>query len=217
LRHTRSKNKYIIRLYIFGAAIQLVNELLKKVIFAGYNFSLGNILPTFMYAAFYIVCIEILIYGAKNKNIKRLILAVTAILIPFAVSAIYLNIDHEITAYIKIFIPDIYALDYSFGFALLGIFWYFCKNKIYNCLVFLGLSVSSYFIGANYMRGIMKYIYFNFYHLFLPTQWGMMFAIPFILLYNGEKGKSGLKYLFYIYYPLHQYLFVILSLFVLKR
>jgi len=33
-------------------------------------------------------------------------------------------------------------------------------------------------------------------------QWMMIFALPFMLLYNGKKGK-GYKKLFYIYYPLH--------------
>lgn len=217
LTHTRSKKKYIMRLYIFGVIIQFVNELFKQVLFADYSVQLGNILPTFMYAAFYIICIEMWISAVKNSKVSQLILSATIMLIPFAVSLTYLYIDHEIMTYIKIFAPDIFVLEYSFGFALIGIFWYFCKNKIYNCLVFWGLSVLSYFIDVAYMRDMMKYIHFNFYHLVTPTQWGMMFAIPFILLYNGKKGKHGLKYLFYIYYPLHQYLLVTLSLFVLKR
>lgn len=33
-------------------------------------------------------------------------------------------------------------------------------------------------------------------------QWMMIFALPLLLSYNGEKGK-GWKWLFYIYYPLH--------------
>lgn len=34
-------------------------------------------------------------------------------------------------------------------------------------------------------------------------QWFSMAAIPFIALYNGRRGKHKMKYLFYIYYPLH--------------
>lgn len=34
-------------------------------------------------------------------------------------------------------------------------------------------------------------------------QWFSMAAIPFIALYNGTRGKRKMKYLFYVYYPLH--------------
>ena len=217
LHHTRNKRKYILRLYAFGVITQIGNELFQKVLFSGYSFQLGNILPTFLYAAFYIVCIEEFISAVKSKNIMKSIFFGIAMIIPFAAGFIYLKIDHEVIQYIKFFVPDIFTLEYSFGFSLIGIFWYFGKNKIYNYLVFGGISALSYFVDVNYVRNMMKKIYFNFYHLFLPTQWGMIFAMPFMMLYNGEKGKYGLKYFFYIYYPLHQYIFVIISVLILKR
>ncbi len=35
------------------------------------------------------------------------------------------------------------------------------------------------------------------------AQWFALAAIPLLALYNGKRGKWKLKYLFYIYYPLH--------------
>ena len=34
------------------------------------------------------------------------------------------------------------------------------------------------------------------------TQWLMVFALPLMLRYNGEKGR-GWKWFFYFYYPAH--------------
>ena len=35
------------------------------------------------------------------------------------------------------------------------------------------------------------------------TQWYGLLAMPLLLLYNGQRGKAKLKYLFYIFYPAH--------------
>lgn len=34
-------------------------------------------------------------------------------------------------------------------------------------------------------------------------QWYALLAMPLLLLYNGQRGKAKLKYLFYIFYPAH--------------
>ena len=34
-------------------------------------------------------------------------------------------------------------------------------------------------------------------------QWWCLLSLPLLALYSGERGKLRLKYLFYIYYPLH--------------
>lgn len=45
-------------------------------------------------------------------------------------------------------------------------------------------------------------------------QWMMIFALPFILLYNKQKGKS-FKYFFYIFYPAHIIILWSISNFIL--
>lgn len=46
--------------------------------------------------------------------------------------------------------------------------------------------------------------------LYVNSQWMMIFALPFMLMYNGEKGK-GYKHFFYVYYPLHLTVFNIIA------
>lgn len=61
------------------------------------------------------------------------------------------------------------------------------------------------------MRGMMAYVamYAVVYALFIHPVYGaiQMFTaltIPLLRCYNGERGKrKGMKYLFYVYYPLH--------------
>ena len=47
-----------------------------------------------------------------------------------------------------------------------------------------------------------------------PTQWFCLFSLPLLALYNGQRGKRKLKYLFYIYYPLHLAALYLLVLFI---
>ena len=35
------------------------------------------------------------------------------------------------------------------------------------------------------------------------VRWFALLALPFLLLYNGERGRVRMKYLFYIFYPTH--------------
>lgn len=35
------------------------------------------------------------------------------------------------------------------------------------------------------------------------TQWYALFALPLLMLYNGQRGKWRIKTLFYVYFPLH--------------
>ena len=62
---------------------------------------------------------------------------------------------------------------------------------IYPILAF----ISEIFLGVNpaFMKTDL---------LYGDPQWMMIVSLPFILMYNGEKGK-GLKYLFYFFYPAH--------------
>lgn len=52
----------------------------------------------------------------------------------------------------------------------------------------------------------------HYFTTFLDQLYGMI-ACVFILFYNGKKGKFNLKYLFYIFYPLHMVILYAIAMF----
>jgi hypothetical protein len=224
LRHTRSKWKYTIRLYIAAVIIQVANLLFLKYIAVGHMSPFSNVLPTFTYTALYITCIELLITKIKSKEAKKCVLPVVLMIIPFIfvwVNNFSLENGYNgISTFVKIFAPSPFVVEYSFIFVLLGIAWYFTNNKTYNCILYAMLCAFCCFVPVDLFFTIpvrfFSPVFFNAFDLFMESQWCMCFAIPFIVFYNGEKGRSC-KYLFYGYYPLHQYLLFILQLFVINR
>lgn len=209
LRHTRSKIKYTLRLYVSGAALQAVNEVTAAVLLRqGIGLQIGNIFQTFFFTAFYITCLDMMIKEKRHIAESLALMAVPPLLV---FTYIYFP---KFSVFFNIFMPSPFLIEYSFLFVLLGVIWYMANDKKITCAILGGFSVLGALIDHRVFEGPYG---FTFAHLFYPTQWLMVFAAPFILLYNGEKGRIRLKYLFYAYYPAHQYLFFVISVFLLKR
>lgn len=91
--------------------------------------------------------------------------------------------------YICVFLPgDLpvsgFRVDYGFCGVLLPVFIYMGRTKEEKLMLCAcGLAVLA----------MMGYQY----------QWFALLAVPLLALYNGQRGKCPLKYLFYFYYPLH--------------
>lgn len=92
------------------------------------------------------------------------------------------------TLFICIGLPYILKSDFDIDYGIIGVLLpvviYYAPKKSYKitgCLLMLGLM--SYISGG--------------------IQWYSLFTILLLMLYNGERGKLNLKYLFYIFYPIH--------------
>lgn len=77
-----------------------------------------------------------------------------------------------------------FSIDYGFFGVMLPVFVYLGKTKNQKLL---GALIA--LIGISLINGRM--------------QWFSLSSIVLLYLYNGERGNRNLKYLFYIYYPLH--------------
>ena len=77
-----------------------------------------------------------------------------------------------------------FHVDYGFLGVLVPVAVYFGRNKRQK-LLFLTLAL-----------GALSY------HL-AGVQWYCLLAVLLVALYNGQRGKHNMKWLFYIYYPAH--------------
>ena len=143
----------------------------------GYLVSLGtlylNILITY---SFSIAIIYGLQYALRSEN-------KAAFLIPTAITllSVFLN-------YILPYLTgkDEWSVDYGFFGTLLPVMIYLVKDfRLKLVSVALGLTL----IAINSPLGIV--------------QWWSFASLLFLIFYDGTRGKFRLKYLFYIYYPLH--------------
>jgi len=89
--------------------------------------------------------------------------------------------------YICVFLPkDLpgFSVDYGIFGVMLPVVIYIVKSKTQKLIA----AAAVLMMLAIHSGGI---------------QWLALLALPLIALYNGRRGKMKLKYLFYIYYPLH--------------
>ena len=91
-------------------------------------------------------------------------------------------------------ISELLNFDYgSFGILVIFIFYIFKNNQINMSIAFICAVCLKYTISL-----VQNNFYYAYYILALFT---MLSIIP-ILLYNKKQGKN-MKYLFYIFYPVH--------------
>lgn len=222
-RNTRSKSKFILRLYFAGVATGLfqvaTNALLGDVFGI---FSNGNIFFTFFYVVLYSYLAEELIKCIRNRNLRDACFTGLICLLSFLPNLIYDAINHASLPTMLIndkmfwqglrdsLLPANHYMEFGLGFILLGVLLYFAKTKRGECSVYL-VFCSICFLGAFVARSHSVLFYYSSFAstYFNFQQCWMILALPFMLLYNGLRGANR-KYFFYAYYPVHRYLLVIL-------
>ncbi len=211
LMHTRSKKRFMLRLYI---ADLITVAVFTPGMLTGYM-SAPRILPTYLYVAIYCFLIEKAADKFKSKRASGLlyIAAVAAVtVIPVLIDQTVIDwmcatVNHSsdnmwdaitLRLILRAILPNIWTIDGSPLFVLMGVIWYFARNK-YACAGILALfSIISYLGTYRFPTGY-------FIDFFYGKQYMMILAAIFIILYNGQRG-NGKKWFFYAYYPLHVFL-----------
>ena len=84
-----------------------------------------------------------------------------------------------------------FDLDYGLWGILLPVAVYFLPNRIART------------IGTAILL-LVRAIHYTIVPVALgPLQWFALLSVLFLALYNGERGKAKMKYVFYIFYPAH--------------
>lgn len=189
LFHTRNKLKYNIRLFGWAIFMQAGDFIINKVLMSKQVSIHNNI---FMTLALGLTMINLFELSKKSKGFKKLGLILLAIL----------------------FIPLGVFTEGGIVMMPFTLVTYFFREKRKRAIIgYVILSVFFFIISYVPYATIAETIgmlMFNSDFLFITV-------VPFILLYNGERGLNNKfsKYLFYVFYPLHLWLLVIIQ-FVIK-
>lgn len=190
--HTRNRLAYNARLFIWAAIMQLGNSIL-TLLFQGKGIYLGN--NIFLTLACGLLVLN-LVFGFSNnsgapKDEKRYLRLGGAVLVGLA--GVLLTeggmtiIPFMLLSYIFRNQPALRTLSY-----MVLAFLLFCLSiEIYPTM---GATIS-----------MMLY----------NSDWAFITVLPFLRLYNGERGYNG-KYFFYIFYPAHLW-FIALIAYLVQR
>ncbi len=205
LHHTSDRGRYLDRLYVFSVITGVMNYVLNSIYPTAYHPLTGNIFSSLFIALF---IINSRLYGA---NLVRIIFMIMFNLGVHRVAAAFfpanvLNITGAI-------FPEMFHSEGGILFFIMVLMLNSGKESRKDTALCFG----GYCLGYLLLVLLANTPAYTALPLPLPQllfrysiQWLQVLALPLMLMYNGKKGM-GLKYLFYIYYPLHIMVLFILS------
>lgn len=194
--HTRSRKRYLLRLYLMSVFMTFLGLFLDAYIPSEGGYGNHNIfLPLFLTG----VLISAAELYRRDRKQGGLLLGAAALvqvlycLLPFLLPFTQ-NFSGDVLTGV---VPNLAVNEYGFEFIALGMAMYFLRDRR-EALAAVYLIFCIYQFSAEALYGGF------------PVQWMMALALPLMLRYNGEKGR-GWKWFFYLYYPAHTCLLFLLS------
>ena len=196
-QNTSSRKRFILRVYVASVVI----ELLKILVFLYDSDSKYAVQCNIFASLFLVLLISTGIEGSlmffKSNDRAKALLYLALILIPVVRTFINSGSAGIAGWVIKALVPSLLEVEGEIPWVILGVGMCLTAKRKTSLIWFYALYCAFELLGTVLIAGIDT--------LLVNIQWMMIFALPFMFLYNGDKGKS-VKWFFYIYYPVHIWL-----------
>ena len=201
-RHTRSRGRYLLRLYAMSLFMTALGYLLDTYFPTENGYGNHNIFFPLILTGLLVSAVER--FQANRRRGAALLGGIALSQMLYCLLPALFPAARELSGDVLTgLVPNLAVNEYGFEFIALGMAFYFLwERREALCAVYLIFCIYQFSEEALYSG-------------FCAVQWMMVLALPLILRYNGEKGW-GWKWFFYIFYPAHTCLLFFLANFWLR-
>lgn len=201
-QYTTNRRNYLIRLYMFNLGMVFINLLINYIF---RDFSIEDLTTNF-FAPLFLTVLILTLLEKKPKLILYFFVwqVVTFAFCVFLADGIDFPSFNSPVANGQIWgsiLGNIFLVEGGPLPIVMGVLFHKVLNRKINIVVVVTLLSLCYFY-ASYKWSHLINIWNKLIFAFPSYQWMMIASLPFILLYNNKKG-AGMKYFFYIFYPVH--------------
>lgn len=212
--HTHSRPVYLLRMYLCSALMGILDSVLNAAIPDSYQSCTNNIFSTL-----FVICLFIYLWEKGTTPGKKALMEAAWAAVNLTVLAVsrtllssaWLEAAAEETLgwdFIALhttvtgLLPNAITCEGGLLAVVMGLVLHFCKGSKAGLSWGYGLYCAAYLamlLSAGAQAGVAdwgRYLFRN------AIQWMQILALPLMLTYNGQRGRN-LKYLFYVFYPLH--------------